>query len=80
MQSKLWRVHETGKEERTGRVGGDECQGCLCESSKSEKKGLKDGGETCCDEWLRDGGTDKKTGGGAEDVQILIRNEQDGQD
>lgn len=48
MQSKLWRVHETGKEERTGRVGG--VSGCLCESSKSEKKGLKDGGETCCDE------------------------------
>lgn len=50
VESKLWRVHKTGKEERTGRVGGDECQGCLCESSKSEKKGFKDGGETCCDE------------------------------
>lgn len=50
VESKHWRVHKTGKEERTGRVGGDECQGCLCESSKSEKKGLKDGGETCCDE------------------------------
>lgn len=38
MQSKLWRAHETGKEERTGRVGGDECQGAFVRAARVKRK------------------------------------------
>lgn len=50
------------------------------ERNKSERAGLQDGIETCYDAWFGDGGTDKKTGGGAgrgiaEDVMIFTESE-----
>lgn len=50
------------------------------ERNKRERAGLQDGIETCYDAWFGDGGTDKKTGGGAgrgiaEDVMIFTESE-----
>lgn len=36
----------------------------------NEREGLRDGRETCCDIWFRNGGTNNSTGGGrTEDVK-----------
>lgn len=52
------------------------------DSSKSERKALQDGSETCYDIWIGDTDTDKKTGGGSgrfKDAEIFIGSDQDWQ-
>lgn len=34
------------------------CQGVICGTSKSEREGLQEGIETCCDAWCGDEGTE----------------------
>lgn len=53
------------------------------DSSKSQRKGLQDDCETCCDVWFGNCGPDKKTGGGggvAKDAKIWVGSHQDGLD
>lgn len=55
--------------------------GFICDRRTAARvKGLRDGSEPCDDAWSGDGGNDKKTGGGVEDVKIFIESDQDGQD
>lgn len=44
------------------------------DSSKSERRGLEDGSESCCDVRPGDGGTNKRTGGraGSDSVELKM--------
>lgn len=53
------------------------------DSSESQRKGLRDGCETCWDVWFGDGRTDEEIGGRAEsgrveETEIFTASDQDG--
>lgn len=77
-------MHMKGEAESAGRVEQVEIslRGDLWkkDSSEGEREGLQDGPETCYDVLFGDSGTETKTESRAEDVQIFIMSEQDGQD